>query len=236
MNVLELCGISGGYGGADILHDVSLIVGASEVVVIIGPNGAGKSTAMKAVFGLLTLHGGKVWLNQEDITGLSPEKVTRKGVCYVPQVENVFPNLTVEENLEMGAYIRDDDFRPRIQQIYAIFPPLAAKRRHLAGILSGGQRQMLAIGKTLMLEPKILLLDEPTAGLSPLFRREIFAIVREINATGVAVLMVEQNARQALAIADRGYVFVDGCNRINGSGAELLAHREIAELFLGGGR
>ncbi len=236
MSVLALETVSGGYGGTEILHRVSLAVGPGEIVVIIGPNGAGKSTAMRAVFGLLRLTSGRVRLGDEEITGLAPEQVVRRGVCYVPQTSNVFPNLSVEENLEMGAYVRTDDYRPRMAEIYDLFPPLAEKRRQPAGTLSGGQRQMVAMGKALMVEPKVLLLDEPTAGLSPKFRGEIFSVVREINAAGTPILMVEQNAKQALGIANRGYVLVDGKNRIDDTGAGLLANREVAEMFLGAGQ
>jgi branched-chain amino acid transport system ATP-binding protein len=210
-------------------------VDKGEIVVVIGPNGAGKSTALKSVFGLLKLTGGQVLLDGEDITNTPPEKVVRKGVCYVPQTSNVFPSLSVEENLEMGAFVREDDFRPRMEEIYKLFPPLREKRRQPAGTLSGGQRQMVAMGKAMMLEPKILLLDEPTAGLSPKYRGEIFATVRQINATGVPILMVEQNAKQALGIADRGYVLVDGQNRYEGTGRALLDDPDVAEMFLGGG-
>ena len=234
MSILELDAVSGGYGEADILHDVSLEVGAGEIVVIIGPNGAGKSTAIKAVFGLLRLSSGRIALDGEEITGMEPAKVVRKGVCYVPQTDNVFPSLTVEENLEMGAFVRPGDFRPRLREIYDMFPPLAEKRRQPAGQLSGGQRQMVAIGKALMLEPRILLLDEPTAGLSPIYRAEIFAIVRDVNAAGTPILMVEQNAKQSLGVADRGYVLVDGQNRIDDTGDALLANSEVVEMFLGG--
>jgi branched-chain amino acid transport system ATP-binding protein len=234
MSVLELKDISGGYGEADILHGVTLTIGEGEIVVVIGPNGAGKSTAMKAVFGLLRLSGGTITLAGEDITCMDPARVVRKGVCYVPQTNNVFSTLTVQENLEMGAYIREDNFKPRIQEIYEMFPPLAEKRKQRAGELSGGQRQMVAMGKALMVEPKILLLDEPTAGLSPIYRKEIFDTVRQINATGIPILMVEQNAKQSLAVADRGYILVDGRNRTQGKGSDLLQDPEIAEMFLGG--
>lgn len=236
MPVLELNAVSGGYGETEILHGVSLKVEPEEIVVIIGPNGAGKSTAMKAVFGLLNLTAGKVLLDGKDITGSAPQNVVRHGVCYVPQTENVFPNLSVNENLEMGAYLRTDDYQPRLREIYELFPPLVEKKQQPAGTLSGGQRQMVAMGKALMLEPKILLLDEPTAGLSPKFRGEIFRVVRDINATGVPILMVEQNAKQALNIADRGYVLVDGQNRIDDTGEALLANKEVGEMFLGGGK
>ena len=234
MPVLSIENLSGGYGEADILHEISLEINTGEIVVVIGPNGAGKSTAMKAVFGLLRLSGGSVHLTGEEITNMDPAQVVNKGVCYVPKTNNVFPTLTVQENLEMGAYIRKDDFRPRLLEIYEMFPPLAEKKKQAAGELSGGQRQMVAMGKALMLEPTILMLDEPTAGLSPIYRNEIFQIIRQINASGVPILMVEQNAKQALAIANRGYVFVDGRNRTTGKGIDLLNDPEIAKMFLGG--
>ena len=233
--VLELDRVTGGYGGAEVIHDVTITLGRSEIVALIGPNGAGKSSAMNAVLGTLRIGRGQVRLQGEDVTGLPAERVVRRGVCYVPQTANVFPNLTVNENLEMGAYIRTDDFRPRMEEMYALFPPLAERRRDPAGSLSGGQRQMVAIAKALMVDPVVLLLDEPTAGLSPRFRGEIFAVVRDINAAGTPILMVEQNARQALGIADRGYVLVDGRNRLDGTGADLLADPEVGAMFLGGG-
>ena len=233
MSVLALDNIDAGYGETSILHGVSMHVDPGEVVVIIGPNGAGKSTAMKAVFGMLNITAGRIDLQGTEITGMAPDQVVREGVCYVPQVGNVFINLTVRENLEMGAYLRRDDIRPRMDEIYAMFPDLAEKRRQQAGSLSGGQRQMVAMGRALMLESKVLMLDEPTAGLSPKYRGEIFETVKTINATGVPILMVEQNAKQALGIADRAYVLVDGENRVTGTGAELLADREVARMFLG---
>ena len=236
MPVLSLDNVVGGYGDTQILHGVSMEVNAGEIVVIIGPNGAGKSTAMKAVFGLLNLTSGSVNLDGKEITNMPPDQVVREGVCYVPQTANIFPTLTVEENLEMGAYVRTDDFRPRMEEIYQLFPPLREKRKLAAGTLSGGQRQMVAMGKAMMLEPKILLLDEPTAGLSPKFRGEIFSIVRQVHETGTPILMVEQNAKQALKIADRGYILVDGKNQHTGSGQELLDDPEVAEMFLGGGK
>ena len=233
--VLEIDRVTGGYGGAEVIHDVTITLGRSEIVTLIGPNGAGKSSAMNAVLGTLRIGRGQVRLQGEDVTGLPAERVVRRGVCYVPQTANVFPNLTVNENLEMGAYVRTDDFRPRMEEMYALFPPLAERRRDPAGSLSGGQRQMVAIAKALMVDPIVLLLDEPTAGLSPRFRGEIFAVVRDINAAGTPILMVEQNARQALGIADRGYVLVDGRNRLDGAGADLLADPEVGAMFLGGG-
>ncbi len=235
MTVLSLDGIHAGYGETSILHGVSLRVAPGEIVVVIGPNGAGKSTAMKAVFGLLNISAGHITLAGQEITNTPPEQVVTQGVCYVPQTDNVFVNLTVQENLEMGAYIRQDDYRPQLEEVYRMFPPLREKRKHTASSLSGGQRQMLAMGKALMLEPKILLLDEPTAGLSPRYRGEIFQIIQTIHSAGTPILMVEQNAKQALGIADRGYVLVDGQNRFEGSGRDLLADREVARLFLGGG-
>lgn len=233
--LLDMRDIRGGYSEADILNGVSLHVDAGEVVCIIGANGAGKSTAMKAVFGLVRIRGGSISFKDEDITGQSADRIVRRGICYVPQTENVFPTLTVDENLDMGAFIRDDDVTPQKERIYEeLFPPLREKRRLPAGSLSGGQRQMVAMGRALMLEPSLLLLDEPTAGLSPLYMNQIFEIVKTVNATGVAILMVEQNARQALAIADRGYVLATGRNRFEDTGPNLLANREVAEMFLGG--
>jgi len=236
MSVLELVSVTAGYGETEILHDVSLKVDPGEIVVIIGPNGAGKSTAMKSIFGLLNMHSGKVLLDGQEITGTPPEQVVGMGVCYVPQTENIFPNLTVHENLEMGAFIRSDDYSGRLQEVYDLFPPLVEKRNLPAGTLSGGQRQMVAMGKALMLEPKILLLDEPSAGLSPKFQGEVFKTIRDIHGAGTPILMVEQNAKQALKIANRGYILVDGKNRLDDTGEKLLANAEVAEMFLGGGK
>lgn len=234
--VLELQSIVGGYGETQILKGVSIRVSKGEIVVVIGPNGAGKSTSLKAVFGLLNLTSGKVLLEGDDITNLPPEKCVRRGVSFVPQTENIFQSLTVHENLEMGAYVRKDGFKHRLDEIYAMFPPLAAKRNVAAGTLSGGQRQMVAMGKALMLEPKVLVLDEPTAGLSPKYRSEIFEIVQKINKAGTPILLVEQNAKQALGIATRGYVLVDGKNHFEGTGPELLGNIEVGEMFLGAGK
>lgn len=234
MSLLSMENVTGGYGEADILHSVSLQVNPKEIVVIVGPNGAGKSTAMKAVFGLLRLRSGGIQFDGQDITNWKPDRVVRRGICFVPQTDNVFPSLSVQENLEMGAFVRDDDIRPAMERVFELFPPLREKRRQAAGTLSGGQRQMVAMGRALMLEPKLLLLDEPTAGLSPIFIDQIFEIVKQVNATGIGILMVEQNAKQALAIANRGYVMAQGSNRHEGSGEELLADREVAEMFLGG--
>jgi branched-chain amino acid transport system ATP-binding protein len=236
MSVLELDGVSAGYGETEILHNVSLKVEPGEIVVVIGPNGAGKSTAMKSVFGLLNMHSGRVLLDNQDITGTPPEDVVGRGVCFVPQTDNIFPNLTVHENLEMGAFIRNDDISGRLREIYELFPPLVEKRDLPAGTLSGGQRQMVAMGKALMLEPKILMLDEPSAGLSPKYQGEVFKTIRDINNAGTPILMVEQNAKQALSIASRGYILVNGKNRLDDTGDNLLANEEVAEMFLGGGK
>ncbi len=233
--LLTMHEVHGGYGGAgNILNGVSLTVNDDEIVVIIGPNGAGKSTAMKAVFGLLTIASGQVVLDGQDITGLAPDRVVRRGAAYVPQEANVFPTLSVHENLEMGAFPRHDDIAPELEQVYTLFPPLAEKRRQAAGTLSGGQRQMVAMGRALMLKPRLLLLDEPTAGLSPKYMDLIFDRIQEINRHGIGILMVEQNARQALAMAHRGYVLVTGRNRVDDTAANLLADPQVAELFLGG--
>jgi branched-chain amino acid transport system ATP-binding protein len=235
MALLEMTDIHGGYGGANILNGVSIAIEAHEIGVIVGPNGAGKSTTLKALFGLLTVSEGTVLFDGRDTTNKAPEALVRDGLSFVPQEFNVFPTLSVEENLEMGAFIRRDDFRHLIDKVYGFFPPLKDKRRQPAGELSGGQRQMVAMGRALMTEPKLLLLDEPTAGLSPRYMGEIFERIIEINAAGVGILMVEQNARQALALAHRGFVLAGGQNRFTGTGAELLADPEVARSFLGGG-
>jgi branched-chain amino acid transport system ATP-binding protein len=226
--------VTGGYGDADILRDVSMTVGAREIVAIVGPNGAGKSTAMKAVFGLLRIRHGHVWFDGSPIAGWSPDRIVRRGIGFVPQVDNVFREMTVQENLEMGAFLRREGRQAAMERVYALFPDLTPKRRTPAGRLSGGQRQMVAMGRALMLEPKLLLLDEPTAGLSPKYMERIFEIVRDVRDAGVAVMLVEQHAKQALALADRGYVLAAGRNRREGTGAALLADPEIAQLFLGG--
>jgi len=234
MSLLLVENITGGYGGTDILHGVSLQVEPGEIVSIIGPNGAGKSTAMKAVFGLIAIRKGMVKFKNQVITGLRPDLVVRRGICYVPQEHNVFPSLTVQENLEMGAFVRNDDISGEIGQVFELFPPLKDKRKVPAGNLSGGQRQMVAMGRALMLKPELLLLDEPSAGLSPLFIDLIFERVQEINNLGVGILMVEQNAKQALTFSHRGYILVMGCNRYEDTAENLLANQEVAEMFLGG--
>jgi branched-chain amino acid transport system ATP-binding protein len=209
-------------------------VNPGEIAVIVGPNGAGKSTAMKAVFGMLDVRKGSVRLDGEDITDLSPQARVLKGMGFVPQTSNIFPSLTVEENLEMGAYTRQDDFRDTMEQVYHLFPILKEKRRQAAGELSGGQRQQVAVGRALMTKPKVLMLDEPTAGVSPIVMDELFDRIIEVSRTGIPILMVEQNARQALEIADRGYVLVQGRNAHTGTGKELLADPEVRRSFLGG--
>ena len=226
--------MTGGYGAADILHGFTIAVDRGQIAVILGPNGAGKSTAMKAVFGMLKLRGGQVRLNGEDITRLSPQDRVAKGMAFVPQTHNVFPSMSVEENLEMGAFLRRDDIRATMEQVYALFPILKDKRRQAAGELSGGQRQQVAVGRALMTQPQLLMLDEPTAGVSPIVMDELFDRIIEVARTGISILMVEQNARQALAIADVGYVLVQGANRFTGTGAELLADPEVRRTFLGG--
>ena len=234
MTLLQAEGLVGGYGGMDILNGVDLDVAAREIAVIIGANGAGKSTAMKAIFGLVVVRSGRVAFDGEDITNTPPDRLVQRGMAYVPQERNVFPNLSVHENLEMGAYVRRDDIAGALARVYELFPPLADKRRQPAGELSGGQRQMVAIGRALMISPRLLMLDEPTAGLSPRVMDDILGRIVAINQTGVGILMVEQNARRALQIAHKGYVLATGRNRFTDTGANLLANREVAESFLGG--
>jgi len=226
--------MTGGYGGADILFDCTIGVEKGEIAVVVGPNGAGKSTAMKALIGMLNLREGQVLLNGKDITKLSPQDRVAEGMAFVPQTNNVFAGMTVEENLEMGAFLRRDDIQVTIDEIYDLFPILGDKRAQLAGELSGGQRQQVAVGRAMMTKPSVLMLDEPTAGVSPIVMDELFDRIIEIKRSGIAVLMVEQNARQALNIADKGYVLVTGENRYTDTGAVLLADPEVRKSFLGG--
>lgn len=227
--------MTGGYGtGADILHDCTVSVDKGQIAVIVGPNGAGKSTAMKAVFGMLNLRSGSVRIDGEDISALSPQDRVAKGMAFVPQTSNVFTSLSVEENLEMGAFLRRDDIRPTMEQVYSLFPILRDKRRQAAGELSGGQRQQVAVGRALMTQPKVLMLDEPTAGVSPIVMDELFDRIIEVARAGITILMVEQNARQALEIANKGYVMVQGRNTYTDTGQALLANPEVRRSFLGG--
>jgi branched-chain amino acid transport system ATP-binding protein len=234
MAFLSATNMTGGYGGADIIHDCNLSVEQGEIAVVVGPNGAGKSTAMKAVFGMIELRAGSVVFDGQDITTLAPQERVRIGMGFVPQNRNVFVSLTVEENLEMGAYICDYDIRENLKQVYELFPVLKEKRSQPAGELSGGQRQQVAVGRALMTRPRLLMLDEPTAGVSPIVMDDLFDRILEIANTGIAILMVEQNARHALEIADQGFVLVQGSNRFTDTGQKLLADPEVRRSFLGG--
>jgi len=234
MSYLVAKGMTGGYGSVDILHDCTIAVDKGKIAVIVGPNGAGKSTAMKAVFGMLNIHTGSVTLDGEDITKLSPQDRVAKGMAFVPQTNNVFPSMSVEQNLEMGAFLRRDDINATLQEVYSLFPVLKQKRKQNAGELSGGQRQQVAVGRALMTKPKLLMLDEPTAGVSPIVMDELFDLIIDVARTGLSILMVEQNARQALNIADNGYVLVQGRNRFTDTGQALMNDPEVRKSFLGG--
>lgn len=234
MMILEAKGVTSGYSDVDILHDVAIRVDSNQIVSIIGPNGAGKSTLLKTIFGILKPRHGTIRLKEENITGLKPDKVAHKGISYVPQVDNVFPSMTIQENMDMGAFIRNDDYSRRVEEIYELFPVLGERRNQKAGQLSGGQRQMVAMGRALMVDPQLLLLDEPSAGLAPNLVDMIFEKIKEINATGVAIMIVEQNAREALKMADHGYVLAMGRNVLDDSGEALLDNEEVGRLYLGG--
>jgi len=233
VSILAVDDVYSGYGETEILHGVSVEVAPEEIATIIGPNGSGKSTLMKTIFGLLTPTRGRVNLEDEDITGLRPDRIVRKGMCYVPQSDNVFPSLTVLENLEMGAFIRDDDYSDSLRDVFDRFPLLAERKSQRAGSLSGGEQQMLAVGKALMLNPKVLLLDEPSAGLAPRMVGEILQKILEIKESGVAILMVEQNAKESLKLSDRGYVLAMGKKRFEDAGQALLNNPDVGRLYLG---
>ena len=227
--------MTGGYGnGPNIISSCSVNVNRGEIVSILGPNGAGKSTAMKAMLGLLNLKSGKVIINGKDISHLNPQDRVKQGIAFVPQTKNVFAGLSVEENLEMGAFLGDENFHQIINEIYELFPVLKEKKSQLVGELSGGQRQQVALGRALMIKPSVLMLDEPTAGVSPIVMDELFDHIIKVKKTNVAILMVEQNAKQALGISDRGYVLVTGENRYSGTGKELLSDPRVRSSFLGG--
>jgi len=234
MTILMVKEITAGYGEVDILHQVHVKVTSGQIVSVIGPNGAGKSTLLKTIFGILNPRQGTVTLKDEDITGMKPDKIARRGISYVPQVKNVFPSMTIQENLEMGAFIRTDDYTQRLSEVYDLFPVLNDRKNQKAGQLSGGQRQMVAMGRALMVDPKLLLLDEPSAGLAPILVAGIFEKIIEVNSTGVAMIIVEQNAKEALKMADHGYVLAMGKNVLDDSGDALLTNEEVGRLYLGG--
>ena len=231
--VLQAQDVFAGYGEVEILHGVSLAVGEGEVVAIIGPNGAGKSTLLKAIFGLVSIHSGSVQLMGQDVTNSDPDRIVRSGMSYVPQTENVFPSLTINENLEMGAFVRRDGLRDRLERVYDLFPDIASRRGERAGRLSGGERQMLALARALMLDPKVLLLDEPSASLSPKMVDSIFDKCGDINRGGTAILLVEQNAKEALGFSSRAYVLAVGENRFEGESQSILDNEEVGKLYLG---
>lgn len=234
MTVLQAKNLTSGYGETDILHEVSVELHEKEIVSIIGPNGAGKSTLLKTIFGLLKPRGGVVELRGEKVTGLNPDKIVRKGMSYVPQVDNVFPSLTIHENLQMGAFIRTDDYGNKLGEVYELFPLLKERRDQKVGKLSGGQRQMVAMGRALMLDPGVLLLDEPSASLAPILVGMIFEKIVDINKVGVAIMVVEQNARETLKISDRGYVLAMGRKVFEDTGKAILENKEVGKLYLGG--
>ena len=232
MSNLRMEGVVSGYGSMEVLHGISLEVEEKQIVTLLGPNGCGKTTLLRTIFGVISPWKGKIYYKDEEISGFSPENMARRGMCYVPQEENIFPSLTVQENLEMGAFIRKDDWRPRVEEIYELFPDLTDRRKSRAGELSGGMRQMLAIGRALMLNPELLLLDEPSTGLAPFLVDAIFENIQQLNKQGVTVFLVEQNA-QALKCADKAYILEGGEKKAEGSAQELMADEEIGKLYLG---
>ncbi len=236
-NILEVENVYAGYvQDLNILQGINFSVAKGELVAVIGPNGAGKSTLAKAIFGLLIPNQGSIRFQGKNIAGLKSNQIVKKGMCYVPQIQNVFPSLSVKENLEMGAFIRQGDLKSLKDRIYQMFPRLRERRNQKAGTLSGGERQMLAMGRALMLDPDILLLDEPSAALSPILVNGVFEQIKAINQMGKAIVLVEQNAKKALMMADRGYVLENGCDRFEGTGTELLNNPKVAELYLGSGK
>jgi ABC-type branched-subunit amino acid transport system ATPase component len=234
VSLLTVSNIVAGYGETEILHGVSIAIEEGHIVTIIGPNGSGKSTLLKAIFGLIKPKAGQVLFQGKDITGHAPETVVRRGLCYVPQSSNIFPSLSINENLEMGAFVRTDDFRQRLEEMYLLFPDLAGRRKDRAGTLSGGQRQMLALARALMLDPALLLLDEPSAGLAPNLVGSVFEKILGINRAGVAILLVEQNAKEALQLSSWGYVLASGQNQLEDRGENLLSNPDVTRLYLGG--
>lgn len=231
--VLEAQNVVTGYGEVNILHGVSTVLRRGEMVAVIGPNGAGKSTLLRAIFGLLPVRSGRVILQGEDVSNLATDELVKRGISYVPQVDNVFPSLTILENLEMGGFIRHDGVRERVEEVLGLFPDLESRRSEVSGRLSGGQRQMLALARALMLDPSVMLLDEPSASLSPKMVDAIFDRIKAINAAGTAILLVEQNAREALSLSHRGYVLAMGVNRLEGDAQGLLENEEVGRLYLG---
>ena len=232
--MLSIKEVYAGYGEIEIIHGISLEVNEGEIVSIVGPNGSGKSTLLKSIFSLVDIMGGEINYLNSNLIQINTDQMIKKGLSFVPQTDNIFPTLTVEENLELGAYVSKKKLKDRFDLIYNLFPPLVEKRKKKAGTLSGGQRQMVAFGRALVIEPKLLLLDEPTAGLAPMYIDLILEKVAEINKTGVSILMVEQNAKKALAMSDRGYVLAAGEKKYEDSGRGLLENEEVAQLFLGG--
>lgn len=235
--LLQVEDVHAGYiKDLDILQGVNFRVDPGELVVVIGPNGAGKSTLAKAIFGLLTPHKGTIVFQGQNIVGLKSNQIVQRGMCYVPQIANVFPSLTVEENLEMGAFVRSGSLKELKDHIFALFPRLVERRKQRAGTLSGGERQQLAMGRALMLQPELLILDEPSAALSPQLVNSVLEIIQQINRAGTSIILVEQNARKALAMADRGYVLETGRDRFEGRGQDLLNDPKVGELYLGAGK